>query len=94
MFSYDVWASQQTEKVRSAVNRLACIGIFDESVFCLPSSGATAGELVVMTESEYNRTGQPLEVVRFHTRVSAISSAALYQSIWNACRRLPICPTA
>jgi hypothetical protein len=91
MFTYDAWVQLQTEKVRSAVNRLACSGIFDAAVYCLPSNGTTAGELVVSTEP------QTLDVLHFHghgTRVSGVPTPQLYNAIWNACRRLPICPTA
>ena len=88
---YDEWVKEQTEKVRSSVSRLACQGIYDEAVYCLPSNGATQGELIVSTEP------QALEVVNFHpygSRISSVAYSAMHSAIWHSCRRLPICPTA
>jgi hypothetical protein len=82
-FTYDAWVSEQTEKVWSAVNRLAASGIFDAAVYCLPSNGSTQGELIVSTEP------LALEVVRFEL---CGSRSAIRSAIWHSCRGLPICP--
>jgi hypothetical protein len=90
-FSYDEWVREQTEKVRSAVSRLACSGIYDAAVYCLPSNGATQGELIVSTEP------QTLECVSFQpygTRISSVPYSNMHSAIWHSCRRLPICPIA
>jgi hypothetical protein len=89
-WTYERWVSEQTGRVRAAVNRLACAGIYDEAVYVLPSSGATEGSLIVSTAP------QELDVLRFGhhgTRVSAIPSTELRAFIWEACRRVPIVPT-
>jgi hypothetical protein len=90
MFSYDEWVSEQTEKVRSAVNRLAMSGIYEGAVHVMPSNGATQGELIVCTEPCV------LPVLAFRqygTRVAAVPSSHLWKFIWEVCRHEPICPT-
>ena len=91
-FSYDEWIKEQADKVRSAVNRLAMSGIYNGAVYVMPSNGATAGELVVATEQPEGTC----DIVQFPgvgDRVSAVSILALSSALWNACRRMPICPT-
>jgi hypothetical protein len=90
LFSYGEWVSEQADKVRSAVSRLACSGIYDAAVFVMPSNGATQGELIVSTEP------MALEVLHFAghgTRIAGIAYSQFNTAIWDACRRSPICPT-
>jgi hypothetical protein len=91
LFSYAEWVAEQADKVRSAVSRLACSGIYDAAVYVIPSDGAVQGELLVSTEP------QALEVLQFAghgTRISGIPYSQFKTAIWDACRNVPICPVA
>ena len=89
--SYSNWVQVQSEKLRSAINRLACSGIYDGAVYVMPSCGAVPGELILSTEPVIGT----VNVLRFPgvgDRVAAVPSSHLYSALWDACRREPICP--
>jgi hypothetical protein len=91
-FSYDEWITEQSEKIRSGLNRLACSGVFNAAVYVMPSSGKTPGELVLACEQPEGTC----DVVRFPgigDRVCAVAYSHLHSALWHACRRMPICPT-
>lgn len=93
MWNYDAWISEQADKVRSAVNRLAMGGRYDMAVYVMPSNGSTQGELIVALPDM--PPAGTVDVVRFHgvgSRVAAVPSSALHSQLWHACRRMPICP--
>lgn len=91
-WSYDNWISEQSENIRSAVNRYAMSGTYDAAVYVMPSNGATQGELIVTLNQPYGTC----DVVRFPSvgdRVAMVPTPLLASQLWHACRRLPICPT-
>ena len=91
-WSYDEWVTVQRDHVLTAVKRFAMLGIFDAAVWVIPSHGGCAGVLYVSR----TKPDGACDVLRFlgvGDRISAVPSESLYSRLWDACRRMPICPT-
>ena len=90
-WSYDEWIAEQADKIASAINRHAMNGLYDGAIYVIPSRGATQGELVFCDE-EPDEMLECLTFPAIGSRVSAIPRQQLYDRLWHACRRCPICP--
>ena len=94
MFSYDTWLDEQHEMIRAELDDIGhrCGYLRSVSLYAVPSQGAIAGKLIA--------SQQPIpgsDVVRFPAQGSAVMAVPrshLRALLWDACRRLPICPTA
>jgi hypothetical protein len=86
---YNEWISEQAEKVCSAVNRLAMMGLYDAAVYVMPSAPGRCGELIVSRTQPEGTT----DVVRFPhvgSRVAGVARSDLRACLWHACRHFPV----
>lgn len=91
-FSYDKWVGQQAATILCQIRPLALAGRFDAAVYAFPSNGSEPGYLSVCEEQPEGAT----DCVSFGlhgTRIMSVPCSALPSLLWQACRRLPICPT-
>lgn len=91
-FDYNEWCREQAEKLSAGINRLAMSGLFDAAVYIQPSKGKTQGELILAMPHEQPEGLDCLTFLAIGSRVSSIPRSALYNRLWHACRRCPICP--
>jgi len=92
-WTYDGWVHEQAAHIVRDMHLDANAAIYDKAVYVIPSSGAEPGKLVLAHEKPDGAT----DVLSFHghgTRIGGIPYSGMFNALWNACRRMPICPTA
>lgn len=90
-FSYDKWVSEQAASIAAAM-RANPSANSNAAVFVIPSCGAKPGRLVLANSAPDGAC----DVVRFHgigSSVGWVPFSSLPTLLWQACRRMPICPT-
>ena len=94
-WSYDKWVAEQAKEIDADMRKRAMSGnIYDCAVYVIPSAGATQGKLILANEKPESAT----DVLRFlpngSTSLAAVPYSAIASRLWQACRNMPICPTA
>ena len=90
---YTSWIDEQTAAVESGMRDLGRKGAFTAAVYVVRSQGAMPGRLVVSQE----QVAGACDVLRFPAQgsnVMAVPYSHLRSLLWNACRSMPILPTA
>ena len=92
-WTYDNWVHRQAARIIGEMRVAAMAGLFDLAIYVVPGKGAAEGQLILAHEKPDGAT-DVLSFPGVGTRISAIAYGNMSNAIWNACRRMPICPTA
>lgn len=100
-WTYNEWVDRQAAKIEEAMRDHGRRGTAsnDLALYVIPSDGAREGDLIMAREipPQAVTAGRLVDVVWFPAQGTAVMNVPyphLRSLLWDACRSVPICPTA